>query len=119
VFSSVNVVLGVNNVFLTKLKSVLQKANEEKLSEISKLLSNFAQTFKLYVGYIKDYESINDALSKEKTKNPKLVQYLTDVKKELKVKGYLIDIQMYLILPVQRLPRYRMLLEDLLRVLIG
>eukprot|EP01080_Neovahlkampfia_damariscottae_P002501 gene2501-3207_t len=115
VFSSVSVVLGVNTVFLTKLKMVLKESDENKLSEMSKLLSSFAQTFKLYVGYIKDYESMNDSIIKEKSKNQKLSQYLLDIRKDLKAKGHIIDIQSYLILPVQRLPRYRMLLEDLLR----
>lgn len=77
-------------------------------SSVAKVFNAQADYFKMYVEYIKEYQSVMDIFASEKN-NSQLNEYLRLKRKEKKP---LIN---YLILPIQRLPRYILLLQDLKR----
>jgi hypothetical protein len=115
-FSNLKTVLNLNGMFLLKLQDVSKKDYISQDDELSSILLEFSQTFRLYTEYIVGFENVNMVLLKESSKNSKLEKFLKEKKTELKSKGVLCDLGSYLILPVQRLPRYKLLLSDLMNV---
>jgi hypothetical protein len=115
-FSNLATVLNLNGMFLIKLQNISKKDYISQDDELSSILLEFSQTFKLYTEYIVGFENINTVLMKESSKNSKLEKFLKEKKTGLKSKGVLCDLGSYLILPVQRLPRYKLLLSDLMNV---
>jgi hypothetical protein len=115
-FSSLKIVLGINVLFLNKLQQIAKKNYISQDFELSSLLLEFSQAFKLYTDFIVGFDLSNEILKKEKESNSKFEKFLKETQTELNEKGLLVDISSYLVLPVQRLPRYRLFLEDLLRV---
>ena len=84
-------------------------------SQLADLLLSHAHSFKLYSTYITNYSSSISALRNEVKENSKLKDYLTEQKKILTEKGERVTtVQDLLINPIQRLPRYKLLFEDLL-----
>lgn len=119
VFAHIKVVIGVNQIFLNKLESILKNETldiNERQEKLATVLLNLSVTFKLYVPYISDFENSQKLIREEMNNNKKLKQFLKEVGTELKNRGCTItDLQSYMILPIQRLPRYRLLLADLLK----
>ena len=115
-FSNLQTVLSLNGLFLMKLQNISKKEYILQDDELSLILLEFSGSFRLYTEYIVSFESMNNIVLKEGSKNSKFEKFVKETKIDLKSKGILCDIGSYLILPVQRLPRYRMLLSDLLRV---
>eukprot|EP01126_Amoeba_proteus_P067413 TRINITY_DN9957_c0_g1_i1.p1 TRINITY_DN9957_c0_g1~~TRINITY_DN9957_c0_g1_i1.p1 ORF type:complete len:460 (+),score=101.78 TRINITY_DN9957_c0_g1_i1:288-1667(+) len=64
---------------------------------------------KLYARYIRGYEKLTRAVAKMRRCKPKFDQYCVEKAGSMKL-----EIVSYLVMPVQRLPRYRMLLQTLL-----
>ncbi|CAG8468194.1 9699_t:CDS:10, partial [Ambispora leptoticha] len=69
--------------------------------------------FKMYSLYVKNFNSALAAIDVQLRENPTFSSFLRDVIKTGQCKG--LTLQAYLIMPVQRIPRYKMLLEDLLK----
>jgi hypothetical protein len=132
IFNSIEIIKGVNETFLTELEKVLeqerdyeqnsfspnvrQKKTDTQTSKLAELLLHFAHSFKLYTSYISSYRLSQSTLAIEKANNRKLKLFLAQQQKRLTVeKNRITDLEGYLITPVQRLPRYRLLLEDLIK----
>jgi len=85
-------------------------------TQLAKLLLQYAHSFKLYSDYINKYPSIAGALREELATNTKLASFLQKQKNHLlnsgERAGAILD---YAITPVQRLPRYRLLFDELLQ----
>jgi hypothetical protein len=116
IFSNAETLQQLNSMFLRDLKTSMKSG--EKDVKMAEVLSKFAQGFKLYTTYISSYVKGVDVLKVERQEknNAKFAQFLTEVSKTLtEEKCRIFDLGSYLILPIQRLPRYRMLLEDLLK----
>ncbi|EFC43582.1 rhoGEF domain-containing protein [Naegleria gruberi] len=123
IFQDVDLVLNVNQQFLTELRKIYEKERnlerslqdrKNNFSSLGELLNSYAHSFKLYSTYIAGYKKASAALSEEKKKNKKLTQFLDGLKQLLKDQGERItQLESYLVTPVQRIPRYRLLLEDL------
>lgn len=86
-----------------------------KTMQLAQLFLYFAQGFRLYIGYITKYSTITKVLREEvKRPNVKLNEFLKDRRSRLKTRGEkVVNITDYLIVMIQRLPRYRLLMEDL------
>ncbi|CAJ0627248.1 7867_t:CDS:10 [Entrophospora sp. SA101] len=74
---------------------------------------NMAPFFKMYSIYVKNFNSALAVIDAELRDNPNFTAFLRDVIKTGQCKG--LTLQAYLIMPVQRIPRYKLLLEDLLK----
>ncbi|KAL9646918.1 hypothetical protein ABK040_013777 [Willaertia magna] len=90
--------------------------NNQSFDNIGSLLNHFAHAFKLYSTYISGYKKSNALLTEERKKNKKLNNFLENQKKLLREQGERItQLEGYIVTPIQRIPRYRLLLEDLLK----
>ena len=69
----------------------------------------YTDFFKLYIIFANQYDTILDILARKgaKSKNKKLYKYLKQKRKEKKAVSSL------LISPIQRIPRYMLLLQDI------
>ncbi|KAG0306876.1 hypothetical protein BGZ98_001529 [Dissophora globulifera] len=80
---------------------------------IGDIFIEIAPFLKMYSNYVKTYTSalthINDCMNR----NDRFTEFLKATAKKPECRN--LDFQAYLMLPVQRIPRYRMLLESLLR----
>ncbi|KAF9988138.1 hypothetical protein BGZ65_011851 [Modicella reniformis] len=80
---------------------------------VGDIFVEIAPFLKMYSNYVKTYSSalthINDCMNR----NERFTEFLKATVKRQECKS--LDFQAYLILPVQRIPRYKMLLESLLR----
>eukprot|EP01080_Neovahlkampfia_damariscottae_P010452 gene10452-2974_t len=115
IFGNIEIVHGVNSMFLKDLEQCLQDETNLEM-EFANLLKTFSASFKLYIGYISNYSNSLLHLNKMKQKNKKYFEFLKFTEQELKEKKErIIDLSSYMICPIQRLPRYRLLCEDLLK----
>lgn len=114
IFMSLGPIVAVNGYFLENLRVSIQ--NFKNYDDIADVLIKSTFSFKLYVQYIVNYQIAVQTVIDEKKKNSKFESFLSKKYSELNRRGVAIyDILSYLILPIQRLPRYRILFEDLLK----
>eukprot|EP00808_Paulinella_micropora_P015728 g73573.t1 len=92
-----------HNTFLTDL--------EKEPSTPAKTLLAYGDFFKFYKHYLNNYEKTLTTLEALRGQK-KFVQFLDETKRRLERHGQL-DLMSYLIMPVQRVPRYVMLLKEL------
>lgn len=111
IFSNIEEIIRVNTVLLADLEKRMHVwATKPCLGDIFEQLTHF---FKMYNLYTSQYESALNTLT-ECDKNPVFVMF---VKKweDLPDRPHALNLRALLIQPVQRIPRYRLLLEDLLK----
>eukprot|EP01102_Stenamoeba_stenopodia_P017514 TRINITY_DN6291_c0_g1_i3.p1 TRINITY_DN6291_c0_g1~~TRINITY_DN6291_c0_g1_i3.p1 ORF type:complete len:784 (+),score=250.28 TRINITY_DN6291_c0_g1_i3:93-2444(+) len=78
------------------------------------LLKNINQEFlKIYTKYVQNFDSALRVVDKLRRENPKWASFLSEKQKDPQLKG--LDLGAYLIQPVQRIPRYNMLLKELVK----
>jgi hypothetical protein len=94
------------------------KFNPEKnqISNLADLFLHYAPAFKLYVGFISKYGQSIETLGKEQDRpNKKLNTFLDEQLNVLIERGENGTVHDYLVTMIQRIPRYRMLLEDIIK----
>lgn len=119
IFSDVGIIHMINRDFLRELNQLFDdiadlEANIE--AKIGDLFLRRAATFKLYSNYVNNYDvaemTMHDCLRKYKP----FAQFLEEVSDKLLEEGLRqTDLASHLILPIQRLPRYSLLLSDLIK----
>lgn len=115
-FGQIETVIGVNLSLVRQLEHVNQMDEPIREPKLADLLITYAHSFKLYTGYIMNYYKSRDAIQKTCEKNPKVAKLLSEITQSLKAEKFSThDLGSYLILPVQRVPRYRLMLEELLK----
>ncbi|KAF0975000.1 hypothetical protein FDP41_005753 [Naegleria fowleri] len=115
IFNDIAIIAGVNENFLSELKK-LYFGDKLQSFNVAKLLLHYAHTFKLYTRFIGNYEVAVTTLEEEKKKNNKFKKFLEEIAHKLgeestAARDFTIDGHM--ILPLQRIPRYEMLLQQL------
>ncbi|KAF9956554.1 hypothetical protein BGZ72_002688 [Mortierella alpina] len=80
---------------------------------IGDIFIEIAPFLKMYSNYVKTYTSALTHINECISRNDRFADFLKTTAKRPECKN--LDFQSYLMLPVQRIPRYRMLLESLLR----
>merc|ERR1712137_45951 len=111
IFGSLNIITPVNKLLLQELRTRLQ-ASEADYLLIGEAFQTLAYGLKSYTAYCNDYESARLILARLK-KNPDFVVFFEKISQNEKLRGKtLFD---FMILPVQRIPRYRMLLQEILK----
>eukprot|EP00475_Leptophrys_vorax_P015286 TRINITY_DN21663_c0_g1_i1.p1 TRINITY_DN21663_c0_g1~~TRINITY_DN21663_c0_g1_i1.p1 ORF type:complete len:721 (+),score=193.36 TRINITY_DN21663_c0_g1_i1:1965-4127(+) len=114
VFSNIDVILQINSNFLTSLKERVTEAKpDERNAMVGTVFKKLGPFFKMYTQYINNHPSavsrlVNSLYKKEKFKN-----FLQQNERTASAKG--LDLESLLITPVQRVPRYKLLLEVLLK----
>lgn len=124
IFSNIRAILDVNTRFANAINERTKEWNDSK--SIGDIFIEYALFFKLYKEYINNHEEACDlvrsllgANPESKTflgklkgagkvaKNKKFIQFLREVSREVDM-----PLASYLIMPIQRIPRYRMLLTE-------
>ncbi|KAF9288028.1 hypothetical protein BGZ68_000925 [Mortierella alpina] len=80
---------------------------------IGDIFIEIAPFLKMYSNYVKTYTSALTHINECMSRNDRFAEFIKITTKRPECKN--LDFQSYLMLPVQRIPRYRMLLESLLR----
>jgi hypothetical protein len=93
-----------------KLSEDLQEIQNEKviLSQIATTLLHYSPQFRIYQPYLENYDIASKAIHAARKSNPDLDFFLRLTEK---CEGLALDA--YLVLPIQRLPRYQLLLAEL------
>jgi FYVE/RhoGEF/PH domain-containing protein 3 len=122
VFSDLTIIKKLNEDFFNELEKVHTKITQVStggrrvstpLESIGQLFKNKAPAFKLYTNYINKYETSISVLEEATEMKKAFRQFRQEVSQQLIRKGsHNIDITSFMILPVQRIPRYRILLLD-------
>ncbi|KAF9921680.1 hypothetical protein FBU30_008237 [Linnemannia zychae] len=80
---------------------------------IGDIFVEIAPFLKMYSSYVKTYSSALTLINDFMNRNDRFTEFLKSTARKSECKN--LDFQAYLMLPVQRIPRYKMLLESLLR----
>jgi hypothetical protein len=111
IFSESEVIRLYNEVILQQLKERMQRwySSGQKLGDIFLKMTEY---LKVYTAYVNNY---NDAFNTLTTlmKNPRVQECLNNCRARPECEG--LEISSFLILPVQRIPRYVLLLQDLFK----
>ncbi|CAG8567217.1 544_t:CDS:10 [Cetraspora pellucida] len=126
IFANFLDLLNVNTELLKRLEERLSGANDVPADEdgefkfwnpetgcLGDIFLNMAPFFKMYSIYVKNFNSALSVIDIQLSDNPLFSAFLRDVIKTGKCKG--LTLQAYLIMPVQRIPKYKLLLEGLLK----
>lgn len=112
IFSDVKVILGYNNVILKMLTERMKTwyASGQAVGDIFGKLADFLKT---YTAYVNNYNESMNVLQDQMMNNPPFAAKINECRMNDRVKG--MEITSFLIMPIQRLPRYVMLLSDLFK----
>ncbi|KAI9138179.1 Dbl homology domain-containing protein [Paraphysoderma sedebokerense] len=109
VFSNIRSILQFHQDYFYK---GLQKVTDLAEQSIGKVFVEHGAFFKMYSVYINNFDKANSELEKWVAKRKKLKAFMQKCATHPLHTQF--TIQSYLILPIQRIPRYRLLLQDLL-----
>ncbi|EFC40954.1 RhoGEF domain-containing protein [Naegleria gruberi] len=126
------IIYRVNKMFYDKLDHIIDipetdedsvlyeycknRTNNNMEIELAKEISKFGHTLKLYIGYITKYKSSIEQLNIEKKKNKKFERYLQEAFLNIAKDGLIPSPpSSYLIAPIQRIPRYQLLLSEIVK----
>lgn len=112
VFSNIETILLLNTRLLGDLEVHMKYEAPRQL--IGGLFLEFAPYFKMYSNYVKDNETSSRLVAKLLANNKKFSDFCDAASRETRSKG--LTLSSLLIMPIQRIPRYRLLLEQLVRV---
>eukprot|EP00808_Paulinella_micropora_P006264 g14598.t1 len=104
-FGNMEIILGLHKTLLSDLQLA-----EVKRSSFGQVFSNLAPMFRMYRDYVKSYSSriqLVDSLSNNR--------YFQTFLEEKRARTNGASLMSYLILPIQRIPRYQLLLQELLK----
>ena len=105
IFSNLTSLLDLHKIFLKDLEEGLEK------NKIAEVFEKNSQIFKLYTDYINNFES-GVAKIKNLSKSSKFKNQLIQLKKESSSN---LDFDSLYISPIQRIPRYQLLISQLLK----
>ena len=104
-------ILSINNMLLNDMEKAMTMWPE---SRIGLAFKNMAPFFKTYTTYVNNYDTAFEQYELLLKKKPKFRDFLNEqVYTNSATERYKFD--SYLILPVQRIPRYKMLIADILK----
>mmetsp|Transcript_12481 Transcript_12481/g.25415 ORF Transcript_12481/g.25415 Transcript_12481/m.25415 type:complete len:1063 (+) Transcript_12481:142-3330(+) len=102
IFSNIELIYRLNQTFLMNL--------EDKPKQVGQTFHDFAQYFKMYMPYVQNHDHATAKLSELMKQSRSFRNALSKQEKEAKS-----PLQSLLILPIQRIPRYKLLLETLIK----
>src|SRR3989338_212649 len=111
-FSNVHVVIPLNQQLLEELTERVNNWSESQ--KVGDIFLKIAPYFKLYNEYSNNYEASLECFDQLYTKDVQFIKLLEMCEAEAEGQGIL-RLENLLILPIQRVPRYNMLIADLIR----
>lgn len=111
-FSNIKPIYSFHNDFLLpKLEERMKNWSKEQ--KIGDIMANFAPFLKLYTEYVKNYDNAMMLIDKWTSQSPKFSSLLQEIQKKPEC-GQL-TLQHHMLGPIQRVPRYELLLKDYLK----
>jgi len=111
-FSNVDVLFATNLKFFQALLARLSEyKNDYSACKIGDIFVEYADSFLVYTDYVNKFDSALEVLQRNQA-NPKFSKFLQKIMAEGKIP---LDLGAYLINPVQRLPRYELLLREVVK----
>jgi len=110
IFSNVEELETLHGLFLDRLQ---QAVAGTECRELGKIVAKQAAAFKAYTVYINNYNDALNALCTAEAKYEPFRLFLEESGQRPECKG--LSLQAYMIMPVQRIPRYVLLFESLLK----
>jgi hypothetical protein len=113
IFKELNSIRLVNKTFLSQLelRFAEDKQNKKPTQTLGEIFFKFAPIFKSYASYCNNYDNV-DSKIRELQKNKQFSEFLKTQRTSKPARGY--DLLSLLIMPIQRIPRYNLLLKELL-----
>uniref|UniRef100_A0A6B2L220 DH domain-containing protein n=1 Tax=Arcella intermedia TaxID=1963864 RepID=A0A6B2L220_9EUKA len=111
IFGSIEVVRNINAEFLARITYWL-KVKFPHTAGFADLLLTIAPALNLYVDYVNNYDEARDTFEKLKENNSDFVNWMNNRKSQSGLVG---DLSNLLITPVQRVPRYELLIRELIK----
>lgn len=112
IFSDVKVILAYNGVIL-KMLTERMATWYQRGQTVGDIFGKLADFLKTYTAYVNNYNESMNVLQDQMMNNSAFANKINDCRANPKVKG--MEITSFLIMPIQRLPRYVMLLSDLFK----
>ncbi|GAM27408.1 hypothetical protein SAMD00019534_105840 [Acytostelium subglobosum LB1] len=110
IFSDIHVIRDFGQKLINQLKPRVENWNHhQKLGDI---FFGISESFRVYTGYIQNYNNALEMLEEVKKKE-KVGTTLAEMRASPACKTF--DVTYFLIMPVQRVPRYSLLLSDLVK----
>jgi hypothetical protein len=107
ILSTLTIIHNINSTLLMNLDN----ANKDNVGKVFKNIIPFLKT---YTSYFNSYEIATNDIRKAQKENKKFGEWLDKTEKNAKRSGQL-GLNSYLIQPIQRVPRYSLLLNELLK----
>ncbi|KAL6051464.1 DH domain-containing protein (Fragment), variant 2 [Balamuthia mandrillaris] len=116
IFYQLTIIVGFNQLFLEKLEQRLDSPEWSIDSKLADVFITMGDVFRVYAGYINNYSQAINTLVAVK-KNRKFQEFLENVEATHTKQGLFAghNLEMFLITPIQRIPRYVILLKSLLK----
>eukprot|EP01102_Stenamoeba_stenopodia_P008521 TRINITY_DN2456_c0_g1_i5.p1 TRINITY_DN2456_c0_g1~~TRINITY_DN2456_c0_g1_i5.p1 ORF type:complete len:736 (-),score=189.27 TRINITY_DN2456_c0_g1_i5:75-2282(-) len=111
IFGSIHIIAKVNSEFLDEIESRVEVWPQTQ--KIGDIFVSKAPTLKLYMGYVNNFDQSSNTLAQCLTR-PAFFSFLQKISEQAKSTQ---PLSSYLIMPIQRLPRYELLLKTLLSYL--
>lgn len=108
IFSNIETITGFHKIFLAEIDDVVKSWTIDQ-SKIGSVFEKYHQYFKLYVEFVNNFDKSNATLVRLLSKNAKM----KEIQNNLIKKSGKLDFNALLIMPIQRVPRYVLLLKDL------
>lgn len=110
IFLNITDIYDLHSLFLNALHEALDRGPNQLLLEVGNIFKQYAQFFKIYTVYCSSYHSSSSVLQK-------LLDINSDFRDFIAISEFCVEttLQSLLITPVQRIPRYLLLLESLVK----
>eukprot|EP01094_Clydonella_sp_ATCC50884_P025063 TRINITY_DN6443_c0_g1_i2.p1 TRINITY_DN6443_c0_g1~~TRINITY_DN6443_c0_g1_i2.p1 ORF type:complete len:947 (-),score=250.26 TRINITY_DN6443_c0_g1_i2:295-3135(-) len=111
--SQIQIILAYGMQLLKEMKPRVAEWNHrQRLGDVFLRITDY---MKVYTQYVRDFSPLMDTIvAEKKSKGSSLRSKLAELEEQDEVKSRGLPFESYLILPVQRIPRYEMLLNDML-----
>nr|AAQ18153.1 guanine nucleotide exchange factor [Entamoeba histolytica] len=113
IFSDIQMILSVNEQFLQSFQKVISQWNSE--SKIGGLFIKLAPFLKIYGEYCKNYPEALKVLKELGSGHEFFKFYYSQIRNNAPDEYKNFELTSFLITPIQRIPRYKLLLNDLLK----
>jgi hypothetical protein len=108
-FQNIVIIINVNALLLATCEQVL-----EGIGDIGQVFIKYGPMLKTYTDYVNNYDAIVKHVRHLRQENANFDQFMRSTEQKAKIEGR-VSFQSYMITPVQRLPRYNLLLDELLK----
>lgn len=112
IFGSIEIIYNVNMVLLELLSAKMR--NWSSKQTIGDVFVYMADWFRVYTDYINNYDQSQSTLLRCKEESPRFAQFLYE--RSMEPICALRGLESFLVAPIQRLPRYGLLLHELIKV---